>query len=216
MATRALLLFLLLSMAGAGLGQEPARLVADPEAGTYAFDPLHTRIAFRIDHAGFSRVIGTFSGIQGRLDFDPQAWAASRLEVEIPIASLDLGDEEFERRILDPTFLDAGRHPRARFVSQRVEPLDASHARVHGELELHGVRRPVMLEVALNRDGRHPLTFRRTLGFSATARLRRSEFGIDAWPRLVGDEVELIIEAEARRTGRADNPETDDAVQEQP
>ena len=61
--------------------------------------------------------------------------------------------------------------------------------------------RPVTLEVTLNALRRHPLTFRRTAGFSATGTLRRSDFGMDAWKSVVGDEVKLIIEVEAQRGG---------------
>ena len=75
----------------------------------------------------------------------------------------------------------------------------------------------VALDVQLNALKRHPLTLRRTAGFSASGTLRRSEFGMDAWRRLVGDEVELMIEVEAQR-GRDETPsptpETADADQE--
>lgn len=85
-----------------------------------------------------------------------------------------------------------------------------NHAKVTGNLTLHGVTRPVTLDVTLNALKRHPLPpFRRTAGFSATATLSRAEFGIDAWKSMIGDSVELRIEAEAVREGRAE----DDAPQ---
>ncbi len=85
-------------------------------------------------------------------------------------------------------------------------PAAKNHAKVTGNLTLHGVTRPVTLDVTLNALKRHPLPpFRRTAGFSATATLRRSEFGIDAWKSVIGDSVELRIEAEAVRQGRADD-----------
>lgn len=77
-------------------------------------------------------------------------------------------------------------------------------ARVCGQLELHGVTRPLCLDVTFNKLRHYPLPpFRTTAGFSATATLRRSDFGIDAWQSLVGDEVRLRIEAEAVRDGDA-------------
>lgn len=172
----------------------------------YQLDPVHTRVAFQVDHAGFSRAIGTFSGATGTLVFDPGDWTTATLSVEIPLASLDLGDAKWRERVLDPTFLDAGAQPLARFTSTRVEPTGEDTARVFGDLSLRGTTREVALDVRLNALKRHPLTFRRTAGFSATGRLVRQDFGMTAWERLVGAEVTLQIEAEAIR-GRDDDTE---------
>ncbi len=186
----------------------------------FELDPVHTRVAFRVDHAGFSNAIGTFSGSTGTLGFDPDDWAGATLDVTIPLASLDIGSEDWRKKVLGRAFLDADDQPTARFVSTRVEPGEAGEpgtARVFGQLTLRGVSREVALDVQLNALKRHPLTLRRTAGFSATATLSRSDFGMTAWRRLVGDEVQLMIEVEATR-GRDDTPsaapEPDDADQE--
>ncbi|RPE80984.1 YceI family protein [Vulcaniibacterium tengchongense] len=171
----------------------------------YALDPVHTRVLFAVDHAGFSRALGTVSGSAGTLWFDPQDWRSARLEVSVPLQRLDLGDEHWNRAALAPALLDAKRHPQARFVSRQVEPVDAGRARVCGELTLRGATGPLCLDVTLNALKRHPLPpFRRTAGFSATATLSRAAFGIDAWKNVIGDRVELRIEAEAVRM-RADD-----------
>jgi polyisoprenoid-binding protein YceI len=170
----------------------------------FVIDPVHTRVAFQVSHAGFSNPIGSFSGAQGELRFDPDDWSTAEVRVRIPIASLDLGDGEWRKRILDRTFFDAERFPEARFRSLRVERIDAIRGMLHGELSLHGVTRPLSLDFTFNALKRHPLTFKRTAGFSASGTLRRSEFGMNAWKHLVGDEVRLIIEAEAVR-GHGDN-----------
>ena len=209
------------------LARTPARLLplalclgaalacAPAAADDWTLDPAHTRVLFRIDHAGFSRALGTLSGAEGRLRFDPDDWSGAQLEVEVPLARLDLGDADWNRRVLGRAFLDAGRHPVARFRSLRVEATGEGRARVTGELSLRGVTRELVLEVTLNAIARHPLTFRRTAGFSATARLDRRDFGMDAWPNVVGQQVELWIEAEATRArGDAATPdqEPDDAA----
>ena len=186
-------LFLPLTLALGLLPAGPAR------AERFAIDPVHTRIAFQVSHAGFSWPVGSFSGASGVLDFDRTDWKSARVEVKFPISSLDLGDAKWQDRILDPTFFDARRFPEARFVSTRVEPTGADSADVSGELSLHGVTRPVLLHVKLNALARHPMTFRRTAGFSATGTLSRREFGIDHWAKVVGDEVRLILEVEATR-----------------
>lgn len=168
-------------------------------AAEYTIDPLHSRIMFMVDHAGFSRAIGTFSEPRGRLEFDSDDWTQAAVAVEIPLDTLQLGDADWDARMLRRDFLDLERQPVARFVSTSVEPLDERRARVHGELSLRGRSRPVTLDVTLNRLAPNPLTMRRTAGFSATATLDREAFGITAWPRLIGREVELRIEVEAQR-----------------
>lgn len=171
----------------------------------YALDPVHTRVLFAIEHAGFSKALGTVSGSSGTLVFDPDDWTSARLQAQVPLQRLDLGDEKWNRAALARNLLDGERYPEARFVSTRIEPIDATHARVFGELSLHGVSREIVLEVTLNALKRHPLPpFRRTVGFSATATLQRTDFGIDAWPSVIGATVELRIEAEATRQGRAE------------
>lgn len=177
-------------------------------ADRYRLDPVHTRVLFAVEHAGFSQALGTVSGNEGVLEFDPDDWRSARLDVVIPIARLDLGDDKWNQATLARNLLDGQRHPQARFVSTRIEPVDAHNARVHGLLTLRGVTREVVLDVRLNALKRHPLPpFRRTAGFSATATLQRSDFGIDAWQSVIGDRVELRIEAEAVRDDNARAPD---------
>ncbi len=177
----------------------------------WEFDPVHTRIAFAVDHAGFSRSLGTFSGVTGTLVFDPEQPAQAQVQVEVPVDGLDFGDERWNRAALAGNLLDAATHPVARFRSTRVEPLDDGRTIVHGVLELRGVSREIRLDATINAVRRHPLPpFRRTAGFSATATLSRADFGISAWRSLIGDAVELRIEAEATRM-RDPGPATDPA-----
>ena len=177
------------------------------DVASYALDPVHTRLAFQVSHAGFSRPVGTFSRIEGELQFDEADWSSARLTVRIALSTLDLGDANWREKILDRTFFDAKKFPDAVFESTSVEATGKNTANVTGNLTLHGVTRPVTLAVTLNALRRHPLTFKKTAGFSATGNLRRSDFGMDAWKNLVGDEVTLVIEAEAQLAkGAPDDP----------
>lgn len=180
-------------------------VAAKPE--TYSLDPVHTRIAFQVSHAGFSNPIGTFSGSTGTLSFDEDDWSSTRLDVRIPIDSLNLGDAEWQKKVLDSTFFNVKKFPEAHFVSTLVEKTGEHSARLTGDLTLHGRTHPVTLEVTLNALKRHPMSFKKTAGFSATATLSRKDFGISAWEKVVGDSVQLIIEAEASRShDKADTP----------
>ena len=175
-------------------------MAAYAEDVRYELDPVHTRVLFAVSHAGFSQALGTVSGSTGELWFDPEDWTTARLQATVPLARLELGDAKWNKAALAANLLDAGRHPQANFVSTRIEAIDATHAAVHGTLTLHGVAREVKLDVTLNAAKRHPMPpFRRTIGFSATTTISRKAFGIDAWPSVIGDTVELRIEAEATR-----------------
>lgn len=175
------------------------------QAVHYELDPVHTRVMFAVSHAGFSSAIGTVSGSTGRLLFDPADWSSARVDARIPLSRLDLGDARWNRAALAAALLDSADHPDATFVSSRVEPIDARHASLHGTLTLRGVAREVKLDLVFNAAKRHPMPpFRRTAGFSASGKIRRSDFGMTAWQGVVGDEVELRIEAEATRVSAGD------------
>jgi len=176
-----------------------APCVAFAERAAYALDPIHTRVAFAVSHAGFSSALGTVAGSTGTLEFDPEDWSSARVVANVPLGGLELGDAKWNKAALD--LLGARRHPVATFVSTRVEPIDATNAKLHGTLTLNGVAREISLDLRFNQLRRHPLPpFRRTVGFSATTVIDRDDFGIDDWPSVIGHEVELRIEAEAVRT----------------
>lgn len=171
-----------------------------PGAEAHALDPVHTRVMVAVDHAGFSRALGTVSGTTGTLWLVPGSWEGAAVVAEVPLARLDFGDGDWNRAVAAAGLLDSGRHPVATFRSTRVEPVDATRARIHGTLELRGTRREVILDAVRNHEGRHPMPpFRRTVGFSATATLSRADFGSTAWASMIGDAVEVRIELEAAR-----------------
>jgi polyisoprenoid-binding protein YceI len=196
-------------LAGIGLLLASAGSTA-AEPDTYALDPVHTRIVFLVEHAGFSHAMGAISGSSGTLRFDRDDWRTAQLDVTVPVTRLDLGDAKWNAAVLATNLLDGKHHPEARFVSRDVQGADAQHARVCGDLTLRGVTGPVCMDVTFNALKRHPLPpFRRTAGFSATATLSRTAFGISAWPSVIGDEVKLLIEAEAVRQRGNGEPAAD-------
>ena len=188
----------------------PFAAMAEP--AHYALDPVHTRVLFAVSHAGFSQAMGTVSGSRGELWFDPEDWSQAKLTVEVPLDRLDMGDAKWTKAVQATNLLDTAKYPVARFVSKRIEAVDANHAHICGDLEIHGVARDTCMDVAFNQLKRHPMPpFRRTAGFSATATLKRSDFGIDAWKSVIGDEVQLRIEAEAVRAGTDDDSDKNDS-----
>lgn len=184
-------------------------LLAWPHSGQaaareYQLDPVHSRVWFSVDHLGLSRALGTFSAPRGWLRFDPDDFSSARGEIELDLATLDLGDEKWNRRMARGDSLDSEDHPVARWRIERIEPIGEDLFHAHGSLALRGASFPLTLSVRFNGLRRHPLTLRRTAGFSASAVLSRAALGIDKWKSMVGDEVKLEVEVEARRGKRRD------------
>lgn len=186
---------------------------AQAEPARYRLDPVHTRVMLAINHAGFSDAIGTVSGSEGELHFDPGDWSLASVDVRVPMARVDMGDARWNDAVAGTRLLNSKKHPLARFVSERSTRIDDNQAEVCGALTLRGVSAPLCLQVRLNQIKRHPMPpFRRTAGFSATAQFSRKAFGIDAWPSIIGDTVHLRIEAEAVLVTAKNAMSTEDAV----
>ena len=122
------------------------------------------------------------------------------MDATIDVATLDLGDEAWERKMLSDEFFDAQAHPTLRFVSERIEPTGKDSLRIHGQLTLRGVTRPVVLETRVNRVGRHTYSMKYVAGFSATAPLKRSDFSMTRPLPAGGDRGELRLEIEGIRS----------------
>jgi polyisoprenoid-binding protein YceI len=164
---------------------------------TYEIDSSHTDIVWMADHLGFSKSIGEFARSSGTLVLDTENPAASHVDVTVDIASLQTGDAKFDKHLLSKDFLNLDEFRRATFKSSNVEITGEKTARVTGDLTLHGVTKPLTMDVTLNKMGKNPFSNKETAGFSIRTKLYRSQFGITYGLPMIGDEVELVIEAEA-------------------
>ena len=171
---------------------------ASAKSEHFAIDPVHTRIAFKVDHLGLSKSIGTFSGANGTLDFDRDDWHGAKVAVEIPLDRLDMGDPKWKDKVLSASLLGVKQQPIARFVSTSVEPGAGDRALIHGTLSLRGHDSPVTLDAHLNALKRDSVTFKRTIGFSATTTLSRKALQVVGYPDAIGDTVEVQIEVEGQ------------------
>jgi polyisoprenoid-binding protein YceI len=188
MKFKSLLLATTLGLGAATAGASPV---------TYTFDTTHSRVAFYVNHFGFSSSVGEFKVGEGTFAFDADDWPKSTVGVAIPVASLELGDAKWNTHILSADFLESARYPEISFTSRRVEKTDATHGKLYGDLTIHGVTHPVVLDLRVNKVGEHPLRKTQAAGFTATTMVRRSEFGVAAYVPAVADEVEVRIEIEA-------------------
>ncbi|GAB2565067.1 YceI family protein [Dyella jejuensis] len=178
-------------------------------SATYRYDPVHSQIVFSIDHDGFSRPLGRLHIAHGWLRFDPDDWSGAATELDLDMTGVDLGDAAWNAAACQPSLLDCKAYPIAHFASTSVERKDATHGVLHGVLSLHGIHRPIDIAFRVNRIGTTIYGMHTVAGFSATASLDRTAFGINGFPHAIGHDVALWLELEGIRdsqTSTADNP----------
>ena len=169
------------------------------ERGSYQLDPLHTSVLFKINHMGMSTFVGRFDKVDASLEFDPKNLENAKLSAIITIASVDVNNKDLEETLRGSSWFDSEKYPQAFFKTTSVEVLSEKQARFNGELTLHGITAPIVLDVAFNGGGDNMLTGRYTLGFTATATFKRSTFGIDYLIPAVADNVDVEVFAEFQK-----------------
>lgn len=165
---------------------------------TYVFDTVHSQVHASASHLGFSRSTARFPILAGTLRFDPDDWSTASVEVTIDAAGLDFGDATWNEHMRAAQFFNTAEFPKLEFRSTAVEGR-GHRGTVTGGLTMLGVTKPVTLDVTFNRLADNPFSKKPTVGFSATATLSRSEWGMSAYVPSVGDEVTLRIEVEAAK-----------------
>lgn len=168
-------------------------------ASDYRYDTVHSQIVFSIDHDGFSRPLGRLHITQGTLHFDPDDWSKSTTELDIDVRGIDLGDTAWNAAACKASLLDCKTFPTAHFVSTSVERKDDTHGVLHGTLTLHGVSQSIDIPFRVNRIGKTIYGMHTVAGFSATATLDRTAFGINGFPNAVGHSVAIWLELEGIR-----------------
>lgn len=169
------------------------------QAGSYAVEPYHTQIGFTLLHMGFTDFSGFFSQASGTLTLDPAHIDATKLDVTLPIASVQTTVSKLDGELKGADWFDADKFPTAHFVSTRIVRIGASMASITGDLMLHGVTRPITFKARLIGSGVNPLDKKETVGFEGNAVISRSAFGVSRYVPLVGDSVTLHIAAAFER-----------------
>ena len=172
--------------------------ITEVKAGQYTLDPDHATVLWKLNHLGFSTFIGRFNDIAASLDFDPENIENSSLEVVINTAGLDINNPEFEEELRGDNWFDVENFPQAVYrTTSFVESTGENSFVFAGDLTLLGTTAPVNINVNFHGGGRNFLTRSNTLGFSASAKFLRSEFGMARFTSFgVGDEIELEIHVE--------------------
>lgn len=174
-------------------------------AEKFILDKPHTQIIFKVNHMGFSHSYGKFTDYKGEINFDETDPAKSNADVTIQTASLDLDDDKWNEHMKSKDFFDVEQFPTMTFESTGIEKTGDKTANITGDLTLLGVTKPVTLAVQQNNMGKHPMKNVSATGFSASGKIKRSDFGMKGGIPMVGDEVDIIIEVEAYGEERLEN-----------
>ena len=155
-------------------------------AQTYRLNSSNTQVSFAVHHLGIQWAAARFSDISGEFVIGP-AGAASRVDVTVGIASLECSDPLWNERLRSAEWLDVQRYPRMTYHSKSIE-LGEQRIIANGELTLHGITRPIVLNVSL-------LNCSSSGGcqFKAHTRIRRSEYGLPHGFWTGGDQVDIFI-----------------------
>jgi polyisoprenoid-binding protein YceI len=151
-------------------------------------------VIWSVDHFGFSRLYGMVGGMSGTLELDPKRPAAAKLAIDIPLSGLTVTSPGFAKHLATADLFDTAKFPTARFVSRSVT-VRGTQATIAGDLTLRGITKPLTLNARLHGAGANPMNKKQTVGFSATAKLKRSDWGLGYAVPAVSDEVTLEITA---------------------
>ena len=167
-------------------------------AATYTLDPGHTQVVFSWNHFGYSNPTAQFGKVEGTLEFDQANPTKDSVNVTIALASVNTNVPKLDEHLQKEDFFDSAKFPNATFRSTKVEKgASKDHLKVTGELTLHGVTKPVVLDVTVNKVGEHPMRKAAAAGFDASTTIKRSDFGINKYVPMVSDDIKIHITSEA-------------------
>lgn len=172
----------------------------------YAIDPAHSNVQFSIRHMMISNVKGAFSGVKGTVVYDPEAPETGSVHAEIDTNTISTLDANRDTHLKSPEFLDVAQFPTITFNSRKLEGKGDS-LKIYGDLTIHGVTKPVTLDVEeITPEGKDPWGNTR-IGASAKTKIKRGDFSL-SWNAaletggfLVGDEMKLDFEVELIKQG---------------
>lgn len=178
----------------------PSMLVAEApiapqaiQAGSYKVESNHTLARFTVNHFGFNDFFGVIPGASGTMSLNPKSLASAKLDISLPVSAISTTNSTLDGELKSADWLDAAQYPTIRFVSDKVVQTGPRTARISGTITMHGVSKPLTLDATLGGAGVNPMDKAYTVGFSATGKLNRSDFGVTKYVPAVSDEVRLDI-----------------------
>jgi polyisoprenoid-binding protein YceI len=166
----------------------------DVPAGTYIVDTKETLVRYEVLHFGSSDYWGTFPGATGTMSLDPKHLGMTRLEIKVPIATVETTNRELDGELFSDEFFDGENYPYLGFVATGVRRVGPQTLAISGKLSMHNVTLPVVLDATFIGGGPNPFDSKElVIGFRATAAVKRSDFGLGKYVPIVSDETHIVI-----------------------
>ncbi len=170
----------------------------------YKIDASHSEATFKVRHLGISWVTGRFDKLSGEFVYNPEALAESKVMAAIEASSVDTDVQQRDDHLRSPDFFDVAQFPEIRFESREIRPGSDGKFQIAGDLTIHGVTRPVVLDAELGGTVKDPWGNQRA-AFSASTEINRKDFGLtwnkalEAGGLLVGEDIKIEISVEGVR-----------------
>ena len=169
----------------------------------WVIDIDHAAARFSVRHFMIANVVGLFSKMSGVILFDPPDLKRLSVEAEVEVQSLTTGHAERDEHLLSPDYLEVATYPKILFKSTRVESIRKTHFKITGHLTMKGITKPITLEADYFGPVKSPFSGKTCIGFSATGKINREDFGMKlrvpmkGGGLVVGREVEIALDIEA-------------------
>jgi polyisoprenoid-binding protein YceI len=163
-------------------------------ADTFKIDPVHSSIVFSIKHFGVADFYGRFNDLSGKIVLDKADPSKSSVEVSVPVESVDTKNQKRDQHLKSPDFFNGKQFPMIIFKSKSVEA-SGDNYKVTGDLALHGVTKPLTLEITKGAEAKG-MEGEIRAGGEARFTIKRSDFGMDFMQGPLGDEVNVILSLE--------------------
>lgn len=169
----------------------------------WVIDEDHSVARFSIRHFMIANVVGLFSKVRGLILFDPPDLIRLSVEAEVEVQSLTTGHAERDEHLLSADYFNVAKHPKILFKNIRVESVRENHFQVSGDLTMVGITKPITLEADYFGPVKSPFSGKTCIGFSATGKINREDYGM-TWNEamegggvVMGKEVEIGLDLEA-------------------
>jgi polyisoprenoid-binding protein YceI len=177
--------------------------VSSPAAiATWQIDPAHTAAGFSVKHMMIATVRGQFKGITGEVNWDDQDISKSSVDVTIDANTVDTGEPKRDADLKSGNFFDVAHYPTITFKSRKIEKISAGKMKVTGDLTIHGITKPVVLDVEGPSAAIKDPYGKTRMALSATTTVNRMDYGVkwnanlDGGGVVVGDDVNINIDLE--------------------
>lgn len=161
-------------------------------------DPAHTEVGFKITHLGISTISGTFNEFEATITSSKPDFSDAQITMSANINSIDTRVEARDNHLKSADFFDAQKHPKLTFKGTSIKSLGMNKYKVLGNMTIHGVTKPVELEMIYQGTTTNPQSKKPTAGFSFKGQINRADFNIGGGfgPPMIGEEVKIYAHAE--------------------